>query len=35
VAAVLLAVLRAGNTIGKTFNVVEGDTPIEEAVRGL
>jgi uncharacterized protein YbjT (DUF2867 family) len=35
VAAVLLAVLEAPVTIGKTFEVVSGDTPIEEAVRGL
>ena len=35
VAATLLAVLDAGNTIGKTFDLVEGDTPIEEAVRAL
>jgi uncharacterized protein YbjT (DUF2867 family) len=35
VAAVLLAVLDADNTIGKTFNLVSGDTPIEEAVKAL
>ena len=35
VAAVLLAVLRADNTVGKTFELLEGDVPIEEAVRGL
>jgi nucleoside-diphosphate-sugar epimerase len=35
VAATLLAVLEAPNTIGKTFNVVHGETPIEEAVRAL
>jgi uncharacterized protein YbjT (DUF2867 family) len=35
VAATLLAVLDADNTIGKTFVLLEGDTPIEEAVRAL
>jgi uncharacterized protein YbjT (DUF2867 family) len=35
VAATLLAVLEADNTIGKTFELVSGETPIEEAVRGL
>jgi uncharacterized protein YbjT (DUF2867 family) len=35
VAAVLLAVLEVPNAVGKTFEVVSGDTPIEEAVRGL
>jgi uncharacterized protein YbjT (DUF2867 family) len=35
VAAVLAAVLEADNTIGKTFVVVSGDTPVEEAVRSL
>jgi uncharacterized protein YbjT (DUF2867 family) len=35
VAATLLAVLNADNTIGKTFDLLEGDTPIEEAVRSL
>jgi uncharacterized protein YbjT (DUF2867 family) len=35
VAATLLAVLDAGNTIGKTFDLLGGDTPIEEAVRAL
>jgi uncharacterized protein YbjT (DUF2867 family) len=35
VAATLLAVLDADNTVGKAFDLVEGDTPIEEAVRGL
>lgn len=35
VAAVLAAVLEADNTIGKTFVVVSGDTPIDEAVRSL
>lgn len=35
VAATLLAVLGADNTIGKAFDLIEGDTPIEEAVRAL
>jgi uncharacterized protein YbjT (DUF2867 family) len=35
VAATLLAVLDADNTIGKTFNLVEGEKPIEDAVRAL
>jgi uncharacterized protein YbjT (DUF2867 family) len=35
VAATLLAVLDADNTIGKTFVLLAGDTPIEEAVRAL
>jgi uncharacterized protein YbjT (DUF2867 family) len=35
VAATLVAVLDADNTIGKTFDLLEGDTPIEEAVRTL
>jgi uncharacterized protein YbjT (DUF2867 family) len=35
VAAVLLAVLEADNTIGKTFELVAGETPIEEAVAAL
>jgi uncharacterized protein YbjT (DUF2867 family) len=35
VAATLAAVLGADNTIGETFVVVGGDTPIEEAVRSL
>ena len=35
VAATLLAVLDADNTIGKTFEVLRGDAPIEEAVRAL
>jgi uncharacterized protein YbjT (DUF2867 family) len=35
VAATLLAVLHADNTIGKTFVLLGGDTPIEEAVRAL
>jgi nucleoside-diphosphate-sugar epimerase len=35
VAATLLAVLDADNTIGKTFDLLDGDSPIEEAVRAL
>ena len=35
VAATLAEVLVADNTIGRTFVVVSGDTPIEEAVRSL
>ena len=35
VAAVLAEVLIADNTIGKTFEVFEGDTPISDAVRAL
>ncbi len=35
VAATLAAVLVAENTIGKTFELVAGDIPIEEAVAGL
>jgi uncharacterized protein YbjT (DUF2867 family) len=35
VAAVLAEALRADESIGKTFVVVSGDTPVEEAVRSL
>jgi uncharacterized protein YbjT (DUF2867 family) len=35
VAAVLLAVLETPTTIGKTFELVSGDTPVDDAVRGL
>jgi uncharacterized protein YbjT (DUF2867 family) len=35
VAGVLLAVLETPSTIGKTFELVSGDTPVDEAVRGL
>jgi len=35
VAAVLAEVLIAGNTVGKTFNLVAGDTPVDVAVRAL
>ncbi len=35
VATVLLAVLETPGSIGKTFELVSGDTPVEEAVRGL
>jgi uncharacterized protein YbjT (DUF2867 family) len=34
-AAVLAATLRAPNTIGLTFEVLSGDTPVEEAVAAL
>jgi hypothetical protein len=35
VAAVLAAALEADHTIGKTFVVVSGETPIDEALRSL
>ena len=35
VAAVLAEALRADNTIGKGFDLLEGDTPIADAVRAL
>jgi uncharacterized protein YbjT (DUF2867 family) len=35
VAATLLAVLETPSAIGKTFELVSGDTPIEEAIRTL
>lgn len=35
VAAVLAEVLVADNTIGKAFNLVAGDTPVDQAVRAL
>jgi uncharacterized protein YbjT (DUF2867 family) len=35
VAATLAVVLDEPGTVGKTFNLVGGDTPIEEAVRAL
>ena len=35
VAATLAAVLAAPNTIGKAFDLLEGDTPVEDAVRAL
>ena len=35
VAATLLAVLDEDGTIGKTFDLVQGDTPVAEAVRRL
>ena len=35
VAAVVLAALETPGSIGKTFELVAGDTPVEEAVRGL
>jgi uncharacterized protein YbjT (DUF2867 family) len=35
VAAVLAAVLPAANAIGKAFELIAGETPVEEAVAGL
>ena len=35
VAAVIAEVLRADNTIGKSFDLLEGETPIPDAVRAL
>jgi nucleoside-diphosphate-sugar epimerase len=35
VAAVLAAVLEASNAIGKTFDVVSGETPVAQAVSGV
>jgi len=35
VAAMVVAVLNAPNTVGKSFELVGGDTPIEEAARSL
>lgn len=35
VAATLLAVLETPTTIGKTFELLSGETPIAEAIRGL
>ena len=35
VAAVLAAVLETPSSIGKTFELVSGDIPIDEAIRGL
>jgi len=35
VAGVLLSVLESPNTIGKTFELIAGDTPVEEAVHAL
>jgi uncharacterized protein YbjT (DUF2867 family) len=35
VAAVVLAVLEQPGSIGKVFELVSGDTPVEEAVAGL
>jgi uncharacterized protein YbjT (DUF2867 family) len=35
VAAVVLAVLETPGTVGKTFELVSGDTPVDEAVRTL
>ena len=35
VAHVLAEVIEADNTIGKTFDVLNGDTPVKQAVRSL
>jgi uncharacterized protein YbjT (DUF2867 family) len=35
VAATMLAVLEAPSTVGKTFELVSGETPIDEAIRAL
>ena len=35
VAAVIVAVLETPNAVGKTFELVAGDTPVDEAVRSL
>jgi uncharacterized protein YbjT (DUF2867 family) len=35
VAAVIAAVLVAPNTIGKTFDLISGDVPVEEAVQAI
>jgi uncharacterized protein YbjT (DUF2867 family) len=35
VAAVLLALLETPSSVGKTFELVSGDTPVDEAVRSL
>jgi len=35
VADALATVLKAGNTIGKTFEVTSGRTPIDEAIAAL
>ena len=35
VVAVLAAVLTADNAVGKTFEVVSGETPVEAAVAAL
>jgi uncharacterized protein YbjT (DUF2867 family) len=35
VAATLVAVLETPSSVGKTFELVSGETPIEEAIRGL
>lgn len=35
VAAVLLTVLSSPNTVGRSFELLAGDTPIEQAVRGV
>lgn len=35
VAATIAAALEAGNTVGKTIDVLTGDTPLEQAIRSL
>jgi uncharacterized protein YbjT (DUF2867 family) len=35
VAATLVAALDAQNTVGKAFDLLNGDTPVEDAVRSL
>ena len=35
VAAVLLVILETPGTVGKTFELVSGDTPVDEAIRSL
>jgi uncharacterized protein YbjT (DUF2867 family) len=35
VAATLLAVLETPSTVGKSFELVSGDTPMDEAIRAL
>ena len=35
VAAVVLAVLETPSTVGRTFELVSGDTPVDEAIRSL
>jgi uncharacterized protein YbjT (DUF2867 family) len=35
VAAVLAAIVNSPNTIGRTVDLIGGDTPIEQAVQGI
>jgi uncharacterized protein YbjT (DUF2867 family) len=35
VAAVVMAVLETPSSVGRSFELVSGDTPVEDAVRGL